>query len=139
MSDLISNEIVQIYIPVIDIRESVDWYVTVFGFTIIAENEEEANLKANHGPLLFLTKVPTVKSLTYTDNGREWPIVSFKTSDLDRFYKRMQDLNIHCGEIDIYGEGINGPYRDLEITDPNGHIIQVNSFLDLILPKFRGY
>jgi catechol-2,3-dioxygenase len=139
MSELISNEIVQIYIPVNSIRESVDWYMTVFGFTVIGEQEEEANLKVAHGPILFLTKVSKVKALTYTDTGREWPILSFKTSDLDRFYKRMKDLNIHCGEIDVYGQGINGPYRDLEITDPNGHIIQVNSFVDLILPKFRGY
>jgi phosphoglycerol transferase MdoB-like AlkP superfamily enzyme len=84
-------------------------------------------------------KVASVNPLLLVRNGKDQPIISFKTSDLDGFLNKMKSLGIECGEIITYGEGVNGPYRDLVMYDPNGHLIEVNSYPDLCLPKFRGY
>ncbi|MFD1956028.1 VOC family protein [Paenibacillus thailandensis] len=56
MKSSISNEIVQLYLPVTDIRRSVDWYVKTLGFQVIWEDAGSANLKLPAGPLLFLKK-----------------------------------------------------------------------------------
>jgi len=46
--------------------------------------------------------------------------MSFRTSDMEALHA-------------------NGPYQNFIMYDPDGHQLEINSYPDLALPKFRGY
>ncbi|MBS4199844.1 VOC family protein [Bacillus sp. FJAT-49732] len=139
MESRISTEIVQIYLPVADIRRSVHWYVYTLGYQVIWEDAESANLKLSAGPLLFLKKTSTNQPIRFTSNNENYPVLSFKTSDIEALHKELLSKNIPVGGIVKYGDGKNGPYKEFILCDPDGHQLEINSYPDLALPKFRGY
>lgn len=125
--------------PVVNIKKSVQWYSETFGYDVIWEDDNMANLKLVHGPLLFLKKTAEAGPIHFTFEGADHPVISFKTSDIEAFHHELKARNVEVGPINDYGMGSNGPYRDFEIRDPDGHLIEVNSFPDLSLPRYRGY
>jgi len=134
------NEVVQIYLPSTNIRRSVEWYVDVFGYSVIWEADDCANLKLPQGPLLFLKKTDQPQPISFLSSDNQVsPIISFKTSNFLAFYALLKAKGIHITEIDEYGEGVNGPYRDFIVFDPDQNAIEVNEFSDLKLPQYRGY
>ncbi|CAM4478691.1 VOC family protein [Paenibacillus tarimensis] len=133
------NEVVQIYLPCTNIRRSVEWYVDVFGYKVIWEQEDSANLKLPQGPLLFLKKSEVPQSLFFIADNQETPVISFKTSNFEAFYDSLRWKGLSVTEINEYGTGENGPYRDFYIKDPDHNLIEVNEFPDLKLPQYRGY
>ncbi|TVX96244.1 VOC family protein [Cohnella terricola] len=133
------NEVVQIYIPSTDIKRSVDWYVDVFAYQLIWVEESSANLKLPSGPLLFLKKIKTSQSLKFiTEDQEESPVISFKTSNFISFHNQLKVKGINVSEINEYGLGENGPFRDFLIRDPDSNLIEVNEFPDLYMPQYRG-
>lgn len=134
-----NNEIVQIYIPVTDIKRSVQWYVDVFGFHVIWEESDSANLKLKQGPLVFLKKTDKVQPIKYYIQYQENPIISFKTNNLDKLQELLKSKEYDVDEINEYGIGKNGPYREFYIRDPDQNLIEINSYPDIHLQEFRGY
>jgi catechol 2,3-dioxygenase-like lactoylglutathione lyase family enzyme len=135
----IINELVQIYLPVTDIRRSVEWYKDVFDYELIWEEHDYAHLKLMQGPMLFLKKTLTQQPVKFSLNDQESAVLSFKTSDIDELHSTLKYKKYDVGEIVVYGMGTNGPYREFGIRDPDGHIIEINSYPDIALPRFRGY
>jgi len=110
-----------------------------FGYTVIWEEEDSANLKLSQGPLLFLKRTPTPQSIRFIADDQESPVISFKTSDFQSFYDSLKRKGVPVTDIQQYGSGENGPYRDFYIKDPDHNLIEVNEFPDLALPKYRGF
>ncbi|WP_181438557.1 VOC family protein [Paenibacillus sambharensis] len=130
------NEVVQIYLPSSNIRRSVEWYVDVFGYRVIWEQEDSANLKLSQGPLLFLRKSVGSQSIFFIADNEKTPVISFKTSNFEAFYNSLRMKGLSVTEINEYGTGENGPYRDFSTKDPDGNLIEVNEFPDIKLPHF---
>jgi len=134
----IVNEIVQVYLPSTNIRRTVEWYKKVFGFQVIWEEEHAANLKLTHGPLLFIKKTIVKQPVQFETEEEISPVISFKTSDLDLLYNKLKP-EYEVSDVNQHGEGVNGPYKDFYIKDPDGNLIEISSFPDLLLEQFRGY
>ncbi|WP_036710565.1 VOC family protein, partial [Paenibacillus pinihumi] len=134
----IVNEIVQLYLPSTDIRRSVEWYKNALGFQVIWEEEHSANLKLKHGPLLFIKKTSFKQPVQFITEEEVSPLISFKTSDLELLYDKLKS-EYEVSDINQHGEGVNGAYKDFYITDPDGNLIEVSSYPDLLLEQFRGY
>ncbi|MGF7036114.1 catechol-2,3-dioxygenase [Paenibacillus mucilaginosus] len=139
LTEIIVNEVVQIYLPSTNIKRTVEWYKNVFGFQVIWEQESAANLKLKHGPFLFIKKTSKKQPVQFETDEEVSPVVSFKTSDLNRLHEKLKSEKYQVGEINQHGEGINGSYKDFNITDPDGNLIEVSSYPDLNLEQFRGY
>lgn len=133
------NEVVQIYLPSTDIDRSVAWYVQVFGYQVIWKEKESANLKLAQGPLLFLKKSTMTQPIQFISADEESPVISYKSSDIFAMHARLQSEGYHVSEINEYGGGENGSYMDFYIRDPDGNLLEVNSYPDLSLEKYRGY
>jgi len=138
IAETVVNEIVQIYLPSTNIQKSVQFYTQAFGFQIIWEAEDSANLKSQRGPLLFLKKTSVKQPIKFDVQEEVSPVISFKTSDLDWLHQKLKSM-YEVSEITQHGEGMNGPYRDFYIQDPDGNLIEVSGYPDLHLEKFRGY
>jgi catechol-2,3-dioxygenase len=138
LAETIVNEVVQVYLPSTNIKRTVEWYKNVFGFQVIWEDERSANLKLKHGPLLFIKKTSKKQPVQFETYEEVSPVISFKTSDIVRLHEKLKS-EYQVGEINQYGEGINEPYKDFYIKDPDGNLIEVNSYPDLCLEQFRGY
>ncbi|OBZ19441.1 hypothetical protein A8L34_08045 [Bacillus sp. FJAT-27264] len=136
MNPNIHNQIVQIYLPVTDIRRSVDWYVNTLGYQVIWEEPEAANLRLFAGPLLFLKKTSANQPIRFSINNENCAVLSFKTSNLEALHEDLKNKNIAVGEITKYGDGVNGPYQDFIMYDPDGHQLEINSYPDLAVLKF---
>jgi len=136
-AELIVNEVVQIYLPSTNISRSVEWYKNVLGFQVIWEEEYAANLKLKHGPLLFIKKTSLKQPIQFETEEEISPVISFKTSNLDLLHDKLK-FDYEVSDITQHGEGVNGPYKDFYITDPDGNLIEVSGFPDLDLDHFRG-
>lgn len=133
------NEIVQIYLPSTNIRRSVEWYVEVFGYSVIWETDDCANLKLSQGPLLFLKKTDQPQSVSFVSDNQASPVISFKSSNFLAFHEWLKAKGINVSDINEYGAGDTGPNRDFIVIDPDQNVIEVNEFSDLKLPQYRGY
>jgi catechol 2,3-dioxygenase-like lactoylglutathione lyase family enzyme len=124
------------FIPVINIKESIDWYVSKLGckfmwhdggyaalnITMNNPKEGQGNIELGQA-MITLVQADEFVPLQFTLDGRKHPIINFYSKDVLYTYQTLKDNGVDVSEIKDYGS-----LKMIEFEDNNGHLMGVCSF-----------
>jgi catechol 2,3-dioxygenase-like lactoylglutathione lyase family enzyme len=130
MSQSLVHVVVSIRLPAINIDESVDWYEKNLGFSVLWKTEDEADLKLEPGPFLFLKRISHPSPILFVCEGRPYPVVSIKSSDIIECHK----LLVEAGEdiTEITNTWNIDRLLEFNVKDPAGNLINIGNYPDLV-------
>jgi catechol 2,3-dioxygenase-like lactoylglutathione lyase family enzyme len=123
------HTIIQVRLPASNMEESVRWYEAFFGFETIWKTEDEADLKLEPGPYLFLKRTNRPVSIAFEHDGRAYSVISIRTSDIEACRKRLMDAGVQVTEI-IRTWDIDR-LQEFDAIDPAGNRINIGSYPDV--------
>lgn len=128
--ELINNKIgiVQIYLPASDLIQSIQWYISAFGFHVISQNEHFATIGHSIGPVIMLRKTGRTTPVLFMLDEREFPVVSIMFSDIEVLYNKLSANNMAVGSLKRFGD--NNKYVHFHIKDPYGNILDIGNYPD---------
>jgi hypothetical protein len=124
------------FIPVVNILESIDWYVSKLGckfmwhdggyaalnVTLNNPNEGQGNIELGQA-MITLVQADEVKPLYFIFDGRKHPIINFYSKDIFYTYQTLKENGVEVSQINDYG-----PLKGMDFVDNNGHLMGVCSF-----------
>ena len=125
-SENLNHVIVQVRLPAKDINESVEWYERNFGFKHLWKTDQEADMKLEPGPFLFLKKAEPFTPLHIVAEGKPLALLSIKTSSIMECHRRFVEAGEEVTEI-TNTWGIEQLF-EFTIKDPAGNLIHVGNY-----------
>ncbi|WNR43668.1 VOC family protein [Paenibacillus roseipurpureus] len=124
------------FIPVINILESIDWYVNKLGckfmwhdggyaalnVTLNNPIEGQGNIKLGQA-MITLVQADEVNPLYFTFDGRKHPIINFYSKDIIYTHQTLKDNGVEVSPINDYGS-----LKGMDFVDINGHLMGICSF-----------
>ena len=108
-------------VPVMDLDQSIDWYVRILGFTLVDKpNDDLAVLSLSSGSTLLLWKSTDKTRANFVKNGEITPVIFFETKDI----KKLQD-NLIEHDVKIASITDEGFAKFMRFYDPNGNLFGV--------------
>ncbi|EPY12112.1 VOC family protein [Paenibacillus alvei] len=106
-------------IPVKDLDESIEWYVSHLGFKLSGKSKEHhhAFLTLEEGPMLMLWETSEITSANFMFNGQEMPVLLYNTKRIHQFHDHLKEIGV---EITFYKD--EGFGWVLKFVDLNGNM-----------------
>ncbi|MFD2638645.1 VOC family protein [Piscibacillus salipiscarius] len=122
------------YIPVMDVEQSIEWYVGKLGAELSYQDHDKAIINfANQS--LFLVKSEENQSANFVDyKGIEWFSLTFEVNGLEALsslHSDLKDRGVQVGEIEDRGH----PGRNFVFSDLDGNKFDVWSELSPIFKE----
>ncbi|BFH62757.1 MULTISPECIES: VOC family protein [Paenibacillus] len=106
-------------IPVQDLNESINWYVSNLGFQLTGKSEEHhhAFLTLEEGPMLMLWETKEDTNANFIFNGQTMPVLLYNTKQVHKLHDHLKSIGV---EITFFqNEGFGWV---LKFLDPNGNM-----------------
>lgn len=106
-------------IPVQDLNESINWYVSNLGFQLTGKSEEHhhAFLILEEGPMLMLWETKEDTNANFIFNGQTMPVLLYNTKQVHKLHDHLKSIGV---EITFFqNEGFGWV---LKFLDPNGNM-----------------
>ncbi|MCM3586719.1 VOC family protein [Mesobacillus maritimus] len=124
------SHVATIEIPVINLEQSVNFYMDVLGVELEFKGEKNAMLtfKKEGVPTFFLVETETTQGTSFknTNTGVVHSVIDFYTPRLQDFYQWLKEKNIEVGPLNIHPK--NG-YGGFGFKDPNGNLLSATNVL----------
>lgn len=109
--------LVEIYLPVLDVAVSAEWYKKHFGMKVIHQEEQKIKLAMQEGTLLSLEKAGELNHYV------ECPF-NVNVYEAAEIYERLKNSGVRiCQELGVFHH-----MTCFKVTDPNGYPIRVISW-----------
>jgi lactoylglutathione lyase len=112
-----------VFIPVSNLKRSVEWYNSILGFTVIHDDAPEATVVRmyNTSVVFCLVKCEEVKTLEFPKNNYNvGQYFNFHTNDVTETHRRLSESGAKVGEIQSF-DGMRG----FHLLDPDGNLFGV--------------
>jgi catechol-2,3-dioxygenase len=120
--------IVQIYLPASDLLESIEWYISIFGFHVISQNEHFATLGHSIGPIIMLRRTEWINPVLFMLDEREFPVLSIMFTDIEDLHQILSVNNKFIGNLKRFGD--KDKYIHFHIKDPYGNLLDIGNYPD---------
>jgi hypothetical protein len=124
------------FVPVDNILESIEWYVSKLGckfiwhdggyaalnITLNNPKEGQGNVELGQA-MITLVQADEVKPLHFTFDGRKHPIINFYSKDIFYTHQTLKDNGVEVSQINDYGS-----LKGMDFVDINGHLMGICSF-----------
>jgi hypothetical protein len=124
------------FIPVLNILESIEWYVSKLGCKFMGHDGGYAALNVTlNNPMegqgniilgqamITLVQSDEVKPLSFLFDNRLHPIINFYTTDIQYTHQTLLENGVEISKINNYGT-----LKGMEFKDNNGHLMGICSF-----------
>lgn len=111
-----------VFIPVLNLQESVSWYTRCFGLQLIDNWGEGASFSFDKAEaLLALIQVEDIQALKFqVSNNQKNVYFHFETEDINQARLHFEELG-----VEISNSHDHGLMNELFITDPSGNEIAI--------------
>ena len=122
MNEAILTKLEHMQIPVKNLNASIDWYVRNLGFQLQGKREDQhqAFLTLQEGPMLMLWETHDVTNANFTFNGATMPVLLYSTNHIHQLREHLKAIDT---EITFYQD--EGFGWVLKFIDPNGNMLGV--------------
>lgn len=111
MNNILFSRVGYVYLPVVDIDKSIEWYRDILGLELKSKfNDRGTNIAVFHFRELnkvALLLVETTDSLKaeYLRNGKPFPVVAINCPDIEYTYNTLKSKGVEVGELMALGKG----------------------------------
>jgi catechol 2,3-dioxygenase-like lactoylglutathione lyase family enzyme len=111
MNNILFSRVGYVYLPVVDIDKSIEWYRDILGLELKSKfNDRGTNIAVFHFKELnkvALLLVETTDSLKaeYLRNGSPFPVVAINCPDIEYTYSTLKSKGVEVDELITLGKG----------------------------------
>ncbi|TMV46613.1 VOC family protein [Paenibacillus mesophilus] len=118
----IVDKVSGIFIPVTDMRRSAEWYIRVFGLTVIDRSDCCTGLAfPGEATILNLWKVERPQPTQFDDGkGTRIPYYNFESFDIQYSHSMLKELN-----VEVHPIVDDGVVKYFDCIDPDGNLIGI--------------
>jgi glyoxylase I family protein len=111
------------FLPVTNLKKSVNWYANYFGFKLLWLYGDFASCCLDpDGTKLTLARVERVTPAFFLKNEKPHPFITLGTSNIHRTHESLREKGAEVQPIITFGDG----HVCFTIKDPDEHLIYVS-------------
>ncbi|SFB53995.1 Catechol 2,3-dioxygenase [Cohnella sp. OV330] len=126
MDNPILSKLEHMQIPVKDLNDSVNWYVTNLGFQLTGKSDEHhhAFLSLQEGPMLMLWETAEETNANFVFKGQQMPVLLYNTKQIHQLHDKLKSLQV---EITFFkDEGFGWVLKFMDLNGNMWGVIQLN-------------
>jgi predicted lactoylglutathione lyase len=126
MKDVFLTKLEHMQIPVKDLDESINWYVSNLGFQLTGKSQEHhhAFLTLEEGPMLMLWETKDETNANFKFNGQLMPVLLYNTKQIHKLHEHLKAIG---AEITFYqDEGFGWVLKFIDLNGNMWGVIQLN-------------
>jgi hypothetical protein len=110
-----------------DLREAAKWYQNMFGVGDSLPSTGDdcwfAGIPTGRGNLFLFRTGDANSKANFLRDGKEFPVIMFKTFQIDSIYRKLQHANVQIVSFDEANEENQKHFRFLKFYDPWGNML----------------
>ncbi|MFC5406445.1 VOC family protein [Cohnella soli] len=126
MNEAFLTKLEHMQIPVKDLDESIDWYVSNLGFKLTGKSSENhhAFLTLGEGPMLMIWETKEDTNANFSFHGQTMPVLLYNTMQIHQLHDHLKSKDV---EITLYqDEGFGWVLKFFDINGNMWGVIQLN-------------
>lgn len=124
MDNAFLTKLEHMQIPVKDLDESINWYVSNLGFQLTGKSNEHhhAFIILQEGPMLMLWETKENTNANFIYNGQSMPVLLYSTKQIHKLHEHLKSKDV---EITFYqDEGFGWVLKFMDINGNMWGVIQ---------------
>ncbi|CAM4434465.1 VOC family protein [Paenibacillus tarimensis] len=112
-----------VFLPVTNLKRSIHWYSTTFGFRLLWVNGNFASSCLDpSGAKLTMARVENVAPLQFDHHGKPHPILTLGTPDIQSFHHSLLEAGASPSPIMSFHDG----HTCFIVRDPDDHPVYIS-------------